>query len=293
MLNLYQFPTGRRLFCLLNVREVLESAGIDDLRAEVERAIAADRATRELEDHYRGSKVEPEHAPEAAELDAELSRSLSALDGVLAATLKAFGGKSPPGVSAVFARSRLFPHGVRHMRRMSFVEREVAVETLLLRAQTERRLAQEIRRLGVQSFVERVAEVNVRYRRALQVTDATKPSYAEVLAARKAGQEALSGIVVSLMARLRGADKGKESRALALALQQVIDQNAAIKRHRRRRRHVTDVDPETGDEVADDGGGGDGEDFDEADGDDGGGEDFGAAEEDEEDGQPREEADAA
>jgi len=91
LLNLYQFPTGRRLYCLRRLLEELEGSGLDALRSRVERAIAADEETQDLEFRWRGSQGRTEYGPEATLLNAELCRALSALDENLASTSKALG----------------------------------------------------------------------------------------------------------------------------------------------------------------------------------------------------------
>ena len=62
-LNLYLFPTGRREFCLRRFLKALEGTELAHLRARVERGLAHEAATLQLEDRWLGNKGDTEHGP--------------------------------------------------------------------------------------------------------------------------------------------------------------------------------------------------------------------------------------
>ena len=259
LLNLYQFPTGRRLFCLGHAQRILDAYGVEGLQLEVERAVALEKETRRLELQWRG-QARNEHAPGTGELSVEVCHALGALEALFTATQKAFGGSSPEGRAAAAAQAALFPKGLFQLTSMPYVEQQVAVQTLLEQIQTEPKLGEDLRRVAAERFVAQLAEANERFRSALEVYG-SGPSYHQMQEARRVGQETLAQVVVLLASELvRAWRKGEETEPFTQALQAVYEQNAAIRRLRRRRRTVSDVDPETGDELADDGGGEDVED---------------------------------
>lgn len=247
-LNLYLFPTGRREFCLRRFLKALEGTELAHLRARVERGLAHEAATLQLEDRWLGNKGDTEHGPGARALDAELDRALGALDENLASTAKAFGEDSPRGRAAGRARALLFPKGVQHVTHLPYVQQAAAVRALLERAETVPELA-NLDELGVAGIVERVRELNVAYDRALG-SRGEGASFERVEAARKRGQTNLCEIVFVAIAHLvESGYEGEQAEALGEALREVIAQNEAIKRYYRRRRRVADVDPVTGEEL--------------------------------------------
>jgi len=250
LLSLYLFDAPRRVFCLNLMLERLPADVAPRLRRLLEDALVADRATCELEAHWKGSRRQSEHPVGATELDAELDHAVKALDDVLATSLKAFGEDSARGRSASLARARLFPKGVREVTRQPFVKQTVLVETLLRRVAAEPELGAALDQLGARVYVERVEELNARFHELLQLDEDRELSFAELRQARAAGQEAFSRAVFHLVARLTTEEVSAwETLALEKALQAVLDQNAKIKRLRQRRRRPLAIDPETGEEL--------------------------------------------
>ncbi|MEZ6189589.1 MAG: hypothetical protein R3F62_31885 [Planctomycetota bacterium] len=254
LLNLYRFPSGRRLSCLRSMRERLGGPAFAPLQFVLDRAIAAEWETRRLEIRYRNAlrRRKSEFSSETSELDAELDRALSALEGACGVALKAYGEDSPRGEAATLLRGELFPQGVRFLIHMPYMEQEAEVTVLLERIAAEPALAQAVQIVGVEDLVDRVAELNLRYGEAIRADrSAESASFDEVRAAREAGHERLCWIVFLAVARLHALPPdGELAEALTAALEVVSEQNAAIKRTRKRRRSVTDVDPE--DEAFDD-----------------------------------------
>ncbi|MEZ6183642.1 MAG: hypothetical protein R3F62_01375 [Planctomycetota bacterium] len=248
LLNLYRFPSGRRLSCLRSMRERLADPAFAELQSVLDRAIASEWATRDLEIRYRNGMRQRnnEFSDETSALDLELDRALSALDDALGVALKAYGEGSPQGEAATLLRSTLFGQGVRFLIHMPFMEQEAEVAVLLERAADEPSLAEAVRVTRVEPLVERIAELNRRFGEAIRDGRPVSPaSFEEVRAARDAGHERLGRIVILVPARLLGAPPdGEHAEALAAALQVVQEQNAAIKRYRKRRRGVNGLDPE-------------------------------------------------
>jgi len=252
-INLYRFPWGRERYSLRQAADALSGvAAVADLRDELVQAIAACDAARALDDRWR-SATAGKHGPRAKALDAELDRTLGALSEALAVLVKAHGEDSSRGRLAAAAGQRLFPRGVRLVTNLPYVMQAEEVDLLLRTVEEDAELAETLRELGVQEFLERVLEVQERYRQELQAFEPDAPTSAEVKAARQARHERLCWIVALLLARLWASEEGSDvAAALELALGAIRLQNAAIKRYYRTRNggQVSDVDPETGEEVA-------------------------------------------
>jgi len=246
-LALLKFPLGRQLYALRRIDEALVASGDALLRARVARALRLGEEARELELQWRGHVRAREHGKEARELDIELDRALSALHGFLKSTIKGFGEGTPQGEAGKQLLARLFPQGLRKLIHLPFVAEESMVRHLLQRARTEPALRAAVRELGGEPLLERVTEAHARYALALGRRAANGPTFPQVRLARREAQERLCEIQFLVFAELlRGGHGEAETAALWKAFDEVASQNQAIRRYRRRRSRVPDVDPETG-----------------------------------------------
>jgi len=230
--KLCTFNTGRRSSCLRVVHRQLEQAGIEDLRALAAEAIAHEERAYELEARWR-SRPRGVHAPEAKLANAELCRTLAGLGHTLRVTARAYGAEDPRAQQAERLHGELFPRGVAYVTRLGYVEQWSRVDTLLARAE-DPALQEAARELGVQPLLARVAEVNARLHASLHAIK-IQP-FAEVAAARKAGQENLSRLAVRLLTRwIDGSADGAEAEAAGFAFRTIRRYDAAIRRYRKRR----------------------------------------------------------
>ena len=248
-LTLLVFNTSRRLYVLGQILRSFPPDAFGELRGRIERAIAADREAQVLESRWRGVRGGNQHAPGMRELDTELDRALGALNAALTATQSTFGVDGPRGRAARLAKLRLFPDDMRQLIHLPYMEQAEAVQGLLWRIEHEPELAEALRTVEAQAYVDRVAELNARYTVLLD-SSRRDVDYAEVQRARRAGQERLCRIVFQLGARLDREDTSpEEAEVLDQALQFVLEQNERIRRHHQRRRTAGEVDPETGEEL--------------------------------------------
>jgi len=251
LLALRSFPLSRQQYALRRIDEALVECEDEALRQRVAEAIRLGDEARNLELEWRGFQPTTEHGERAQKVDYELDRALSALHAVLSTTASAFGEHSTRGAAARLALERLFPLGLRAVIHLPFVAQEDTVRILLERTTRERLLARALRELDVGELLERIAAIHLRYGQALP-REARTPSYEQVQAARRAGQERLCRLVFVLVTRLlEGGLGGQHAAALRAALDEVLSQDAAIRRYSRQRRRAADVDPETGEPVED------------------------------------------
>jgi len=249
MFDFYLFPLSRQQYSLRQIDHALADCNDEVLRERVAEAIRLGEEARELDFTFSGGTRINEYGPEARSVDQELDRALGAVSKFLTTTAQAYGETSAQAQLARYAAGRLFPDGVRAVIHLPYVVQEDTVRLILRRVETEPRLGRALRELGADRFLERVAEVHARYQVALR-KDRHQPTFSQVKEARRAGQERLCQIVVLVLARLvTGEHEGDQAAALWKALREVKDQNAAIGRYYKRRRRVTEVDPETGEEL--------------------------------------------
>jgi len=247
-INLYRWPTGRRLFALSRMREIVGRVGLTDLVPWIEAALEADDETRRLELRWRGASVQPVHGPRAAELDAELDRALSGLDEALGSRIKVHGPDSEPGRLAAELREEVFPRGVYAVTSLPYVEQHETVTVLAARLTDPDDLYGAVEALGLADDVMRIGALNVRYGGELQAP-APRVGFEAVRAAREVGHTHLTRLVaLVLAATAEDTDADREVRAELLG--PVVDQNEAVRRRYQRRRGVVDVDPTTGVEEA-------------------------------------------
>jgi len=246
-LAMRMFPISRQQYTLRAVDEALAACGDERLRRKVARALELGDQARSLELNFRGY-ARQEFGDDARQLDIELDRALGALFHFLTATVKSFGDDSPQGSKAQTVIEWLFPRGLRYVIQLPYVAQASTVRLMLKWARSEPPLIEALRDVHADPLVERVAQLHTRFAAALPKT--ASPTYADVRQARREGHERLCAIVFLIGAALLGDDLPEEqAEALRKALAEVDAQDAAIKRYYRRHRRVTDVDPETGEEL--------------------------------------------
>ena len=235
LIKLRRFNSRWRSSCLRRVFGALELDALAEVRAAVAEALEAEDALGGMELNWTGHKRQRMHAPEARELDAELDRALAGVGEVLRATAKIYGAGSPRALAAEAAHARLFPEGVAAITRLAWVDQFETVD-LILKFAREPELAATLRSLGLEPAIQRIAEVNARFRVSLR-HEPQGPTFPELARAREAGQRRLQEVLVLLVARrLSTPQPSPEGDAVARAVNVILGYNAALGRYRKRRR---------------------------------------------------------
>ncbi|MEZ6185041.1 MAG: hypothetical protein R3F62_08545 [Planctomycetota bacterium] len=248
LINLYRFPTGRAGLSLSRMLVALEDTTLDKLKARIQRALAENEATQRLELRWQAQRDKKEHAAGVMQLHQELNRTLSALFDNLAATATALGDDSERGLAAERAKAALFPVDLSALARRPFAEEASAVKVMLGFVRDDPQLARALRSLGVQEILDRLVELHARFEGALHEPRGVQ--YSEVVEARERDHQLLTRVVLSVMNTIvEREEEGEEVQGLNAALRTVIEQQEAIHRYYRRRRKVSDVDRETGEEL--------------------------------------------
>jgi hypothetical protein len=248
LINLYVFPTGRRIHAQRQVLEIAAEREITMLVRQLEANVAADRATRELELQWAGHESR-KHAPGAPAVDAELDRALSALSETINAKLVAFGLGSDVGQAALRVRQHVFPMGVQAITALTYVEQHESVCTMLGLLGPGGELSEQAQVLRVEDLIERIDQINERYGKLLRSGSVRNGMHDRIRKAQAEGQRNLLRVVAWILGHYQDDDRDLEARLTLLG--PIVREQEAIRVHRRNRRRPTDVDPETGEEIVD------------------------------------------
>lgn len=248
-IRLYQMPSGRALYLLKQIIAAATALEVPAILAIAERALAQARATRELELQHRRWTQAPLYSPEAAGLDVALDRALSALAATLRANIEINAGRTDDPIAAAARRveAALFPNGVNHLTRLSYVEEHESV-ALLLAAATTGSLAADIDTLGARHFIERISAINAEFGTKLDAAPNDGPSWDKIRGHRAQLHDSLLELVaVALGTWPTDSDEDAANRAAVLGPLSV--QQEALARQYSARARTRDIDPETGVEV--------------------------------------------
>jgi len=90
--DLYQFPTGRRLFAMQRVAQLCGERDVSDIRALAEAAVQQAKEAADLETAWRRSRSTREgRRVRAAQIDNQLDRMLGGMNTHLSGLMQAFG----------------------------------------------------------------------------------------------------------------------------------------------------------------------------------------------------------
>ena len=245
LFKLYAFSTGRRMYAMSLTRPIAVELGNKKIVKHIDAAIAQDRVTRELDLRWAGRTLLNRGNGKLKEIDALTDNMITALrDGALLQTRGMEPGDAIHDTVDAFLTD-LLPAGVPAITALPYVDQISAVDALVSRLRGP--LAPMVKELGLARQVERLAELAVAYRAALDESTMSADAvvFAEVRAARERGQEHLLELVVLILsAYLDPTPEQREARAALLT--PILLQNEAIRDYLRARRAVRDVDPDSG-----------------------------------------------
>ena len=254
LLNLYVFPTGRRLFALRRVAEVAQDAGFTKLASHCIGALSQDRKCLALERQWAGITA-ARRGKGAAAPPAVIAVEPSAIDPLVDATLTAIrdhaqnqtaGSAHDDPIRATVASflQEIFPSGLHDVTGLPFVEELAAVDDILAKLD-DPKLKSVVNDLGLARLVKRLGMLAEQFRAALAGPPPEVLAFGEVKAARAAGQDNLLQAVAIVLGEHHKSTP-EDTAARALLLGPILEQNDAIGALMRARRAVNDVHPETG-----------------------------------------------
>lgn len=246
LINLYQFPTGRRLFAHKLVRARAEQDGFDKLVKHCTEAIAHDVATQALERRWAGESTSNDGNPEAQRCDVLVDRTLGAIRDHAVAQAAGAPENDPVHATVADFLKKVFPAGVHAITSLPYVEELEAVDAIVHSLENE--LAPVVQELSLQRHATRLAALAKDYRTALEAPPPSLLDWGRIRAARAEGQ----GLLLETVAIILGKRHGRSADATAARLQwlgPILQQNEAIGLSFKGRRTPTDVNPDTGEEV--------------------------------------------
>jgi hypothetical protein len=242
--NIYQFPLGALMYCIVRLREVLQALNdskaveqCNEVEAKIERA-------RTIQYDYEKQKNQDSMRREGAkELDNEIDQTLSSISNVAEEFASVDDGET--GRLADELRQDLFPSGVFHITSKSFDEQHLTVDELLERLNGE--YDEHVEKLSLRTMVDRLEELNEEFGEVLDPAS-DHIEYDEVEAAKVEAEEAFNLLVARIMA-----DYGEDMETFNRIMEPVREQSEWARRQYRRRGTVPPVDPESGEPIEQDG----------------------------------------
>lgn len=235
LIKLYLFTAGRRLLALRKVKKIAESMRLDRLVAHIDKALAHDRHTRELDMRWSGRKSGNRDTSPMQEVDNLADSALSGLrDGAMALTRGARPGEPIHDKVEAFL-NELMPAGVYAITSQPYPDQCAALEVMENKLQGP--LAPMVEELGLGRQAKRLIELTREYRSALESYRANDDIlFAEVDAARKRGQRYLLEVVAIILGTFPESDNPQHMAARASLLGPILEENEAIRVYQRARR---------------------------------------------------------
>jgi len=248
LFSLYRLPAGRRLFALRKVRSLASSD--PPIVALVDDAIAHDTKVLELRGKWLVSKdVAVKYPARLMELDAEHDRIVSSMAAVAHGLSAGMQEETPIGAAARRIVQRVFGAGIAPLTKLDFVQQRESTNTWLALLNGE--LSDDAVLIGIGPMRDRLASVNKEFGEMLDAFQPeTKISYDAWRTEDKLGQEKLLRVLAVIAGKYCGAKPGDDEMRTKL-LAPILQQNDAVADTYRRRRPVTDVNPDSGEVVTD------------------------------------------
>lgn len=232
---LYILTPGRRVYALNRTLARVKENDLVDLVELVADVIAHDRHALDL-DAARIGKVNLQ----VKQYDIPVDRTLIAISGVL--TYHVASGD----LTAAAMLANVFPISADHHTRLHFVEQAVANDRVLSILEHEDAKAFVDSR-GLRPMVNDLRKHHDAFESALKARDsASAPSWDQVKAAHAQGHELYLGVVVEILAQFRDKPELRDE-----LLQPIFAQDQLMQSYHRQRRTIREINPDTGEELAD------------------------------------------
>ena len=244
-ISLYDFPSGRRLHALSETAAVTKREDFKQLSDLLDDAVPHERSTYKLSAQWRQARLErtPRFGAEAVNLDRRIDSALAAADRVLEGHQAAAESAEADSIEAL--RDELFPGGVLSSIRLSFIEALAELERILQLIDGKHKA--RLKELALEWLAVRVRPLYESFRAVVREHKEAALDYGELRAALAKGQNYLLRAVACVYG-CYNSDSADDIAARKRFLHEIFKQNDAIAKHRRGRRSVPDIDPETGEE---------------------------------------------
>jgi hypothetical protein len=246
LMNIYKFPTGRRLNAVREVARRALALLANDIAVHASAAVEHDTRVAAMEVRAEAGNRN-RYGPEAPALDRRVDSAAIGIEAHIEAQERVYGPNSERGADAAFLRRELFPQGASTITRLPYVSQHERINALIQRSREPEIVVVVARIPELPAMLTELETLNTAYGNALGSYDRGRPASEELLAAQTRGQELLSEITAMIVARYALLpDLRAEREAL---LEPILRQNEEIRVTRLRRRRPRDIDPDTGVEL--------------------------------------------
>jgi hypothetical protein len=228
------------------VQKLAHAAGHTTLAAHAGHAITHEESVAGLQLEWARVRDAPSEPSTLPLLDQEVDRCLGNLFNV-ATAMAGVTAPNMPTAAAKAILAKVFPGGLRALTQRTFEEECKAVAVIV--KELNGALAAHVTALGVGPVVAELAAANARYEAALGVVAAPVLTFDKVRAAQVKGQDLLLETVARILGLHPSASEA-DTNARAALLAPILAQEADLKAARARRRSPGDVNPTTGEPVA-------------------------------------------
>jgi hypothetical protein len=248
LFNIYRMPAGRRTFGLRKVRLLVGTE--PDLLHLVDDAMAQDGKVLALRGRWLVSRSKnPKYPPRLIALDLEHDRLVASMVRVADAMVSGTDEESPLGVAARRLVDGVFAAGVAALTQLDFVQQRESTGSWLARLTGD--LSDDAVLIGLQPMRDRLVAVNQEFGSLLDAFEpASKVSFEGLRKEDLLGQELMLRVVAAIAGRYTGSKDGDDAKRAAL-LAPILQQNDQVGESYRRKRTITDVDPDSGEVVTD------------------------------------------
>jgi len=233
LIAIARLRSGRRVVLYQRWKAILIDLGFAAIQAYLERALAHDQVTRDLESQWAAKSSRRQYRADMPALDGRADQILFSLFRVLQAQTAGLADTDPLVVRARQLEQALFPAGVHAITRLAYVDQAVAMEVIV--AKLRGPFAGHVTDLALDLLVDRLADVVIEYRQAMD--DGNDPLlFAEVQAAHTRGLAYVVEILVLYMAQFHDSDNPDHLAARARFMAPLMEQDRLTRAATRARR---------------------------------------------------------
>lgn len=240
MFRLTKIRSGRRVSLYKQWQPHMAAHSMTAALAYLERALAHDRRTKELENRWRAS-TKRRYSVDMPVVDGLVDGLLFAIVKFVDAVTTGLPPSDPLVVQARELEQELFPAGVRAITSLPYVEQAVAVEGIVAKLQGA--LAGHVSDLGLEALARRLVDAVAEYR-AIVDAGSGHVLYAEVETCHRRGLDYLAQLLCMIVAQFHDSDNPDHVAALEtyFALLMEHDSQARADWRARRARAATPGD---------------------------------------------------
>lgn len=254
-----QLTTAERISIYNQWKPLVTRHNLPQALAHIERALAHDEHTQELEIQWEKSNGTGFYHPKAAALDPSVDDLLGAIYRIADATIRGFPASHPAVAAAKRLIQAMFPLGLAQVVNAPFVQEAAEVGRILRKLRGER--AADVALLHLDEHVDLLEQLGGEYRAAVD-SSPEQVAHADVRAAQQRGLSYLAEIAVLVLARFYDSDNPAhvESREEFLAPVEDYDARGRALRSEKRRGNrnddqgqddAGDADTQAGDDAGD------------------------------------------